>query len=386
MHADGGVRTSRAGRFMHGPRSAAGDRCFRETPWRQPVAVLRRRTRRARGDLPRSAAHGRETCSGCVTRGVGDPRRRCGLCVRIRMSRTSRIRLASTRRSPTTSHRRSRLRSASPATRLSSPSRTTPPGNVVRTSHRTRRISTTLRCAIRTCDDGCRFPAAATGSRPHITSSPGRAAAPRHYATCVLAVSPPSPSGARARLPDRGERLWRAAIPFIGATERSCHSPTRASYFGRRRATARHGTVSRTRNAELVIDASTAFPRWDGERVDYALAVQSLLESGDAPPRAWMASPLSRKPSENPPGRQQRAQPVHGRATGDTARPDVAPSDRRCGCDHDLDERPGSAETGRQTREHASQRVHDMDQSGGTYVPYVGSRPIEMRITTRPRS
>lgn len=29
----------------------------------------------------------------------------------------------------------------------------------------------------------------------------------------------------------------------------------------------------------LVIDASTAFPRWDGAPVDYALAVQAVIDA-----------------------------------------------------------------------------------------------------------
>ncbi len=157
-------------------------------------------------------------------------------------------------------------------------------GNVVRTSHRTRRISTTLRRALRTRDDGCRFP----GCSNRITDAHHVVAWARGGATTLRNLC--SLCRRHHRLVhEHGYRIEASACGELRFHRRDGTVVPLADEHRTSVGTARDGvTALRESNAEreLVIDASTAFPRWDGERVDYALAVQSLLESGDAPPRA----------------------------------------------------------------------------------------------------
>lgn len=153
-------------------------------------------------------------------------------------------------------------------------------GNVTHTSRRTRRISTTLRRALRTRDDGCRFPGCTNriADAHHVVAwARGGATTLRNLCSlCRRHHRLVHEHGYRIEARVGGELrfLRRDGLAVPVADER------RASFDVARDA------VSIIRDAHarrgLVIDASTAFPRWDGEPVDYGLAVQAVIDAGAA--------------------------------------------------------------------------------------------------------
>ena len=148
-------------------------------------------------------------------------------------------------------------------------------GNVRTLGRRTRRISSTLRRALRVRDDGCRFP----GCTNRLTDAHHVVAWARGGATTLANLCSlcrrhhrfVHEHGYRIDVGPHGElRFFRrdgSPVPAVGKQRRVPFTVLRDV----------HAMLGL---AEIVIDARTAFPRWDGTPVDYGLAVQALLGSG----------------------------------------------------------------------------------------------------------
>lgn len=155
-------------------------------------------------------------------------------------------------------------------------------GQVRHTSRRTRHISSTLRRALSTRDRGCRFP----GCTNRLTDAHHVAAWIDGGATTLSNLSSlcrrhhrlVHEHGYRIEIAADGEpRFFRPdGAPLPHADE---HRVTFAD--ARDAVAALRGTHA---GCGLVIDASTAFPLWNGEPADHALAVDALL--ADARPVA----------------------------------------------------------------------------------------------------
>ena len=148
-------------------------------------------------------------------------------------------------------------------------------GKVTLASRRTRRISSTLRRALRSRDDGCRFPGCTnrlTDAHHVVAWAHGGATTLRNLCSlCRRHHRLVHEHGYRIETAADGELRFvrRDGTPVPLADERRVAlAPTRDAVTALRDANAERG---------LAIDASTAFPRWDGEPVDYALAVDALL-------------------------------------------------------------------------------------------------------------
>ena len=148
-------------------------------------------------------------------------------------------------------------------------------GRVTLASQRTRRISSTLRRAMRNRDDGCRFPGCTnrlTDAHHVVAWAHGGATTLQNLCSlCRRHHRLVHEHGYRIETAADGELRFvrRDGTPVPLADERRVAlAPTRDAVPALRDANAERG---------LAIDASTAFPRWDGEPVDYALAVDALL-------------------------------------------------------------------------------------------------------------
>jgi len=148
-------------------------------------------------------------------------------------------------------------------------------GKVTHTSRRTRRISSTLRRALSSRDGGCRFPGCTNvlTDAHHVVPwiDGGATTLSNLLLLCRRHHRLVHEQGYRIETAADGEPRFfrRDGAPVPLADER------RASYELMRDG----ATELRDAHAErgLVIDATTAFPRWDGAPVDYALAVDALL-------------------------------------------------------------------------------------------------------------
>ena len=139
-------------------------------------------------------------------------------------------------------------------------------------ARRTRRISTTLRRALRVRDDGCRFP----GCTNRITDAHHVLAWVRGGATTLANLCSLCRRHHRIvhehgyrieRTADGALRFFRhdgSAVPTVDARPPGAVDGLQAL---------REASAARA----IAIDAETAFPRWDGTPVDYSLAVDSLL-------------------------------------------------------------------------------------------------------------
>ncbi|WP_421863985.1 DUF222 domain-containing protein [Parvibaculum sp.] len=146
-------------------------------------------------------------------------------------------------------------------------------GNIRTLGRRTRRISSTLRRALRTRDDGCRFP----GCTNRLTDAHHVVAWSRGGATHLANLC--SLCRRHHRLVhEHGYRIERSAGGELQFFRRD-GSPVPAAGMPLPPAT----TPPRGLPA---VDGFTAFPRWDGAPVDYGLAVQALLR-----PELAVASP-----------------------------------------------------------------------------------------------
>lgn len=147
-----------------------------------------------------------------------------------------------------------------------------PHGDVHTLTRRTRRISSSLRRALRVRDDGCRFP----GCTNRITDA--------HHVhawalggTTTLANLCSLCRRHHRIVHEHGFRIERAAdgeLRFFrrdGSTVPSLDTRPPGAIDGLRE-------IQRANAArDVVIHAGTALPRWDGTPVDYAIAVDSLL-------------------------------------------------------------------------------------------------------------
>ena len=150
-------------------------------------------------------------------------------------------------------------------------------GHVTHTSRRTRRISTTLRRALRTRDDGCRFPGCTnriTDAHHVLAWARGGATTLRNLCSlCRRHHRLVHEHGYRIEAGVGGElRFFRrdGVLVPVADERRASFGVTRDAVSMIRDAHAERG---------VVIDASTAFPRWDGEPVDYGLAVQAAIDA-----------------------------------------------------------------------------------------------------------
>jgi len=148
-------------------------------------------------------------------------------------------------------------------------------GKVTRTSRRTRRISSTLRRALHSRDGGCRFPGCTnllTDAHHVIAWARGGATTLRNLCSlCRRHHRLVHEHGYRIHTAEDGEpRFFRRDGALVPRADEN-----RASYAPTCDAIALLRDAHTER--ELVVDATTAFPRWDGEPVDYALAVDALL-------------------------------------------------------------------------------------------------------------
>jgi len=155
-------------------------------------------------------------------------------------------------------------------------------GNVRPLGRRTRRIATSLRRALRVRDGGCRFP----GCTNRITDAHHVVAWSRGGATTLANLCSlcrrhhrvVHEHGYRVERTDAGAlRFLRAdGAPLPAADTRPDTRPEPLPRDAFERLRERHA------NDGLAIDATTAFPRWDGERADYDLIVQGLVEHARA--------------------------------------------------------------------------------------------------------
>ena len=145
-------------------------------------------------------------------------------------------------------------------------------GDVCTLTRRTRRISTTLRRALRLRDDGCRFP----GCTNRITDAHHVRPWARGGATTLANLCSLCRRHHRI-VHEHGYRIERAADGELCFFRRDGSAvPTIDARLPR--AVDALGALRQANAArDVVIDADTAFPRWDGTAVDYALAVDSLL-------------------------------------------------------------------------------------------------------------
>jgi len=148
-------------------------------------------------------------------------------------------------------------------------------GGITSTSRRTRRISIALRRALRSRDGGCRFPGCTnllTDAHHVVAWAHGGATTMRNL--CSLCRRH------HRLVHEHGYRIDTRADGELRFVRRD-GTPVPRADEDRVPLGATHDTVAALRRAHagcgLVIDASTAFPRWDGEPVDYALAVDALL-------------------------------------------------------------------------------------------------------------
>ena len=168
-------------------------------------------------------------------------------------------------------------------------------GHVTHTSRRTRRISTTLRRALRTRDDGCRFP----GCTNRITDA--------HHVVSWIDGGPTSLGNLLSLcrrhhrfVHEHGYRVVTAASGeprFFGRdgqpvplADEPLRMPLRSDAHA---AGAAPDALDALRAAHaargLAIDATTAFPRWDGTPLDAHLAVQALVTATGADGPAALA-------------------------------------------------------------------------------------------------
>jgi len=164
-------------------------------------------------------------------------------------------------------------------------------------SRRTRRISPRLRCALRLRDDGCRFP----GCTNRITDAHhvvawiegGMTSLSNLLSLCRRHHRFVHEHGYRVVIArDGGPRFFRRdgqPVPLadeplrspLGNDSHACGGATAAAAA----AAAAPDALAALRAAHsacgLAIDATTAFPRWDGTPLDAHLAVQALLGAAD---------------------------------------------------------------------------------------------------------
>ncbi len=159
-------------------------------------------------------------------------------------------------------------------------------GNARTLGRRTRRISSTLRRALRVRDDGCRFP----GCTNRLTDAHHVVAWSRGGATTLANLCSLCRRHHRF-VHEHGYRIDASPDGDLRFVRRD-GSPAPAAGMERhaRRALSHDSaTGARTTLHEAhaaggfaTIDARTAFPHWDGTPVDYDLAVQALLRSPPA--------------------------------------------------------------------------------------------------------
>jgi hypothetical protein len=152
-------------------------------------------------------------------------------------------------------------------------------GNVRPLGRRTRRISTSLRRALRVRDDGCRFP----GCTNRIADA-HHVVAWSHGGSTTLANLCSLCRRHHRFVHEHGYRIERThdgALRFF----RADGSPVPEADM--RPAPLPLDTFERLRDLHsaqgLAIDATTAFPRWDGEPADYDLILQGLVLRQDSP-------------------------------------------------------------------------------------------------------
>ena len=152
-------------------------------------------------------------------------------------------------------------------------------------SRRTRRIAPRLRRALRLRDDGCRFPGCTNRlTDAHHVLAWARGGATRLANLCSLCRRHHRlvhEHGYRIDTTPDGElRFFRrdgSPVPLADERHRSNDSDTgNGSSPSDPLAPLRDANAARG----LLITPATAFPRWDGEPVDYGLAVQALLVHG----------------------------------------------------------------------------------------------------------
>ena len=161
-------------------------------------------------------------------------------------------------------------------------------------SRRTRRISPRLRRALRLRDDGCRFP----GCTNRITDAHhvvawidgGTTGLSNLLSLCRRHHRFVHEHGYRVVARDGGPRFFRRDGQPVPLADESLRSPlaSEAHAGGTGGATATAAApdaLAALRAAHtargLAIDATTAFPRWDGTPLDAHLAVQALLGAAD---------------------------------------------------------------------------------------------------------
>ena len=147
-----------------------------------------------------------------------------------------------------------------------------PAGNVRAIGRRTRRISATLRRALRARR---RLPLSGLYEPSHRRAPHRRLVARRQDAARqpVLALPPAPPLRARARLPHRADGRGELMFHTASGELVPLATPIRPSWpheaFTKLRE--RHATLG------LAIDGRTALPLWNGDRIDYHLVVQALV-------------------------------------------------------------------------------------------------------------
>jgi hypothetical protein len=168
-------------------------------------------------------------------------------------------------------------------------------GDVRMLGHRKRRISATLRRALRVRDDGCRFP----GCTNRLTDAHHVVAWARGGTTTLANLCSlcrrhhrfvhehayridTAPGGELRFFRRDGTPVPSAGISASAMDTNAMPARTRTcGTIGGDDEAGATGALAALRDEHaargLAIDASTAFPRWDGTAVDYALAVQALL-------------------------------------------------------------------------------------------------------------
>jgi len=164
-------------------------------------------------------------------------------------------------------------------------------------SRRTRRISPRLRRALRLCDDGCRFPGCTNRvtDAHHVVAwiDGGTTGLSNLLSLCRRHHRFVHEHGYRVLIAhDGGPRFFRHDGQPVPLADEPLRSPLASEVHaggdsGAAGAAAAPDALAALRAAHaargLAIDATTAFPRWDGTPLDAHLAVQALLgASGSA--------------------------------------------------------------------------------------------------------
>ena len=150
-------------------------------------------------------------------------------------------------------------------------------------SRRTRRISPRLRRALRLRDDGCRFPGCTNRltDAHHVVAwiDGGATTLPSLLSLCRRHHRFVHEHGYRVVTGSQGEpplffRRDGQPVALADGSRRGGSAPDADAVAVLRAAHAARG---------VAIDATTAFPRWDGTPLDAHLAVQALLAAAGTP-------------------------------------------------------------------------------------------------------